>query len=123
MEQYLYRDLSYSIIGAAMEVHRALGAGFLENVYEQALAYELTLRQIPFSRQMPVVVQYKSVTVGNYRSDIVVDEKIILEIKAVAALVAAHESQAHHYLKATGFRLALLLNFGTESLQIKRIIL
>ena len=107
------------MIGAAIEVHRLLGPGFLENVYEQALAHELTLRQIPFTRQIHIVVQYKDVPVGNYRGDIIADDKIILEIKAITALVPAHESQAHHYLIATGFRLAMLLNFGTESLQIQ----
>lgn len=123
MEGLLYQKLSYSVIGAAMEVHRLLGPGFLENVYELALARELTLRKIPFSRQILIGVRYKDADVGKYRADVIVDSKIILEIKSVTALVPAHESQALHYLRATGFRLAMLLNFGTDSLQIKRIIL
>ena len=123
MEEYLYHDLSRLVIGAAIEVHKLLGPGFLENVYEKALAHELTLRQIPFGSQLWVSVQYKDIAVGKYRADFVVDDKIILEIKGSAALVARHEAQALHYLAATGLRLALLLNFGAASLQIKRIIL
>ena len=122
MEEYLYHDLSRLVIGAAIEVHRMLGPGFLKNVYEKALAHEFTLRQIPFSSQLWVSVQYKDITVGKYRADFVVDDKIIMEIKASSALVAKHDAQALHYLAATGLRLALLLNFGAASLQIKRII-
>ena len=75
MERILYRDLSYAEVGAAMEVHKLLGSGFLESVYEQALAHELTLSEIPFIRQLPVMVQYKDLAVGKYRADLVVDKK------------------------------------------------
>ena len=122
MTDYLFEQLSYAAIGAAMEVHRLLGPGFLEGVYEQALAVELGLREIPFRRQVPLTVLYKNVSVGDYRPDFVVDDRIIIEIKAVSDLASAHESQAHHYLVATGMRLAILLNFGARSLQIRRII-
>jgi GxxExxY protein len=122
MEEYLYQELSYRIIGAAMEVHKLLGPGFLEMVYEKALAHEFSLRKIPYYHQKSLFVKYKEIDVGKYRPDIVVDNKIILEIKSVTSFSPAHESQAHHYLIATGLRLALLLNFGAESLQIKRII-
>ncbi len=105
-----------------MEVHRTLGPGFLEAVYEHAMVHELELRQIPFERQAALRVRYKGVEVGEYRADIIVDRKIVLEIKASTVLTRAHEAQAHHYLAATGLRLALLLNFGRNSLDIKRII-
>lgn len=119
----LYEELSGIIIGAAMEVHKQLGSGFLEAVYEHALAVELTARQIPFNRQTPVTVLYKQTPVGEYRADFIVDGKIILEIKATGALIAKHYAQVLHYLTATRLRLALLLNFGAQSLQVKRLIL
>jgi GxxExxY protein len=122
MEELLYNDLTHAIIGAAIEVHKQLGPGFLEMVYERALAHEFALRHIPFARQSPIPVQYKDIKVGKYQADLIVDGKIILEIKAVAALTRAHEAQALHYLTATSSRLALLLNFGQSTLQIKRII-
>jgi len=122
MTKILFKELSYKIIGAAMEVHRILGPGFLEAVYEAALAHELTLRGIPFERQKELPVYYKGQLVGHYVADFVVDGQIILELKAVSALTKAHEAQAHNYLAATGLSLAILLNFGAESLQQKRIV-
>ena len=122
MTKILFRELSYKIIGAAMEVHRVLGPGFLEAVYEAALAHELTLRGIPFERQKELPVYYKGQLVGHYVADFVIDGQIILELKAVSALTKAHEAQAHNYLAATGLRLAILLNFGADSLQQKRIV-
>jgi GxxExxY protein len=119
----LYEELSATVIGAAMEVHKLLGPGFLESVYEHALAAELAIRQIPFQRQAQITVLYKQVQVGEYRADFIVDSKIILEIKATTALIPEHYAQALHYLNATGLRLALLFNYGTRSLQFKRIIL
>jgi len=122
MTKILFKELSYKIIGAAMEVHRILGPGFLEAVYEGALAHELTLRGIPFERQRELPVYYKGQLVGHYVADFVIDGQIILELKAVSALTKAHEAQAHNYLAATCLRLAILLNFGAESLQQKRIV-
>jgi GxxExxY protein len=120
--EMLYEELSGTILGAAMEVHKQLGAGFLESVYEHAPALEPAGRKIPFVRQAPIRVMYKGEQVGEYRADPLVDGKIILEIKATAALIAEHLAPALHYLTATELRLALLLNFGTKSLQFKRII-
>ena len=94
MKDILYKELAFSIVGAAQEVHRALGPGFLEAVYEHALEYELQLRGIPFERQRPLRVTYKDHCVGDYSADFLVDNSIILEIKAVAALLPAHEAQA-----------------------------
>ena len=122
MTRILYKELSYAVVGAAMEVHGALGPGFLESVYEEALAYELELRGIPFERQKHLPVYYKGQQVGEYAADLVVDGKIILELKAVSRFAATHEAQAHNYLAATGLRLAILLNFGASSLQQKRIV-
>jgi GxxExxY protein len=120
--EILYKELSYAIIGAAMEVHRVLGPGFLEAVYQKALAHELTLRGIHFEQFKRLPVTYKGELVGEYEADFVVEDKIILEIKAVSALNQAHEAQAINYLAATGLRLAILLNFGAASLQHKRLV-
>lgn len=122
MNKLLYEPLTYAINGAAMEVHRILGPGFLEAVYQAAMERELTLRGIPFESQKRLEVTYKDQIVGEYIADIVVDDKIILELKAISRLNKAHEAQAHNYLAATGLRLALLLNFGATSLEWKRII-
>ena len=122
-QAFLYKDLTYQIIGAAMEVHRRLGHGFLEKVYENALAHELTLREISFERQQIMTVHYKEVPVGEYRADFVVDGKVIAELKAVKKLLPEHEAQLINYLKATGLRVGLLLNFGASSLEkVRRIV-
>jgi GxxExxY protein len=120
--EILYKELSYAIVGAAMEVHRILGPGFLESVYQAALAHEFTLQGIPFEQFRRLPVMYKGILVGDYIADFVVNNQIIVEIKAVSSLNDAHEAQALNYLAATGFRLALLLNFGAESLQRKRVV-
>jgi len=122
MTEILFKELSFAIIGAAMEVHRILGPGFLEAVYQAALEHELTLRGIPFEAQKRLAVTYKGRLVGEYVADIVVDGQIILELKAISALTKAHEAQAHNYLAATGLRLAILLNFGAKSLEQERVV-
>lgn len=121
MAEILYKELSFAAVGAAMEVHSQLGPGFLESVYHTALEYELGLRQIPFESHKALPVLYKAKTIGQYEADIIVDDAIILELKAVSTISASHIAQAHHYLAATGLRLAIILNFGAESLQTKRI--
>ena len=118
----LYEEISRIVIGAAMEVHKILGPGSLESVYEHALALELKAQGMSFERQVPIIVLYKQAQIGEYRADFLVDGEIILEIKATSALMPEHQSQALHYLAATGLRLALLFNFGSKSLQFKRII-
>ncbi len=122
MPKLIHKDLSYQIIGATMEVHNTLGAGFLEKVYEKALAYELRLRGIHIETQRPLVVVYKGQVVGKYVADIVADDKIILELKAVSQLADIHIAQAVNYLVATGYELAILLNFGAPRLQYKRVV-
>jgi GxxExxY protein len=122
MAELLYKELTFAVIGAAMEVHRLLGLGFLEAVYQKALAHELRARNIPFQEQVHLPVIYKGELIGDYIADFVVDGKLIVEIKAVSRLNSAHQAQAMHYLTATGLRLALLLNFGAGSLEHRRVI-
>ena len=121
--EFLYQDLSGEIIGAAIEVHKTLGPGFPERVYQVALEHELTLREIPFESQKQVLVIYKGIVAVEYFIDLIVDGKIILELKALNDLEPVHEAQAMSYLKASKLRLALLLNFGQKIIQSKRIIL
>lgn len=102
MAEILYKDLSFQVVGAAMEVHRQLGPGFLEQVYHNALAHELTLQSVPFESHKALPVLYKDQTVGVYEADLVIDSKIIVELKSGAGLHAAHFAQAQHYLAATG---------------------
>jgi GxxExxY protein len=122
MAELLYKELTFAVIGAAMEVHRILGPGFLEAVYQTALARELTLRGIQFEQQVRLPVTYKDTLAGEYIADFVIEGKLIVEIKAVSKFNASHQAQAMHYLTATGLRLALLLNFGTGSLEHRRVI-
>jgi GxxExxY protein len=112
MTEILYKELSYAIVGAAMEVFNALGHGFLEAVYQKALAHEFKLRGIPFEEQVRLPVRYKDLLVGDYIADFVIDGKIIVEIKSVSHFKNEHQAQAMHYLAATGYQLAILLNFG-----------
>jgi GxxExxY protein len=105
------------IIGACIEVHRALGPGFLEEIYEEALAIEFGLRGIPFKRQLPVSIQYKGNPVGDHRLDFLVADKIVLEIKAVTEIALIHKAIVKSYLKATSKKLALLVNFNVRALK------
>ena len=117
------KEESYKIIGAAMEVHRELGSGFLEAVYQEALALEFIRKDIPFKQEAKLEISYKEQTLSKYyEADFICYNKIILEIKAINELSSSHESQVINYLKATGFELGLLINFGEESLEYKRLI-
>jgi GxxExxY protein len=122
--EVLFKKESYSIIGAAMEVHRTLGKGFLESVYQESLGLEFKKRQIPFSREQILELFYKEDKLSKYFvADFICFDKIILELKSVSGLTSEHEAQAFNYLKATQMNLALLINFGGNSLQYKRIVL
>jgi GxxExxY protein len=112
--------ISQKIIGAAQEVHREFEPGFLENVYEGALAKELAALSVTFVRQTPLEVAYKDDVVGLYYADLLVEGRVICELKAVKAIAIEHEAQLLHYLKATGLQVRLILNFGSSSLQVKR---
>ena len=119
----IYKEESYNIIGACMEVHKELGPGFLEAVYQEALALEFKRKGIPFKQKAKLEISYKGETLSKYyEADFVCYNKIILEIKAINELSGGHESQVINYLKATGFKLGLLINFGAESLEYKRLI-
>jgi GxxExxY protein len=114
---------TYAIIGAAMEVHRQLGCGFLEAVYQEAMKLEMTARGIPFRPQVELPVFYKRVQLATfYRADFVCYESLIVELKATAQLGGIEDAQVINYLKATRFHLGLLLNFGSTSLQYKRLV-
>ena len=123
-EKWLYKDLTQEVIGAAMEVHRELGTGFLEYVYEEALCYELKLREIHFERQKELDIYYKDLLIPRkYKPDLIVENKVIVEIKATSGLTEVEEAQLLNYLKATKMRVGLLLNFGKKKLEMKRRIL
>ena len=118
--------LSREIIGAAIEVHKQLGPGLLESAYEHCLAYELSLRKIPFERQKPMPVIYKGVKLDcGYRLDLLVDNCVVVDLKAVDKIHPVHEAQMHTYLKLADCKLGLLLNFNVFLLKsgIKRIVL
>ena len=116
--------LAHSVIGAAIEVHTVLGPGFLENMYEEALASELSLRKIPFERQKKIGLYYKGCSIGEHRVDLLVDGQLIVELKVVDSFFPIHTAQVLSYLKATDLKLGLLINFNVTSLKIgiKRVI-
>jgi len=116
-------QISYAIQGCAFEVYRQLGCGFLEKVYEKALLAELKLQGLRAEAQVPVVVRYKKVVVGEYFADIVVEKRIILELKAQQKLPLASKAQLLNYLKATGLHLGMLINFAFPRASVKRVVL
>ena len=117
--------LAHAVIGAAIEVHRNLGPGFLESVYENALCVELKFRNIPFARQHAVSVDYKGHDVGTGKIDMLVDGDLVVELKAVEALLPVHVAQVISYLKVVGGKLGLLLNFNAAVMKdgVKRVVL
>lgn len=118
----LFEEATYKIIGAAMEVHKILGSGFLEAVYEEALAHEFDLKNIGYERQKTMDVKYKGVIAKQYVADFVVEGKVLVELKAMRNLTELEKAQVQNYLKGTGIRIGLLVNFGESSLKYKRII-
>ena len=114
---------TFAIIGAAMEVHQTLGYGFLEAVYQEALALEFESRHIPFQREISLPVIYKGRKLGIlYRADFLCYDTVIVEVKAITQLSGTEEAQVINYLKATGLDVGLLINFGAKSLQYKHFI-
>ena len=112
---------TYAIIGAAMEVHKHLGCGFLEPVYQEALTVELSERSVPYRREVELPVFYKRKKLNTmYRADFICFDSVIVELKALAGIGRTEEAQIINYLKATGFEVGLLLNFGAASLEYRR---
>ena len=121
-EKIVYKDLSYKITGLAMEAHSKLGYGFLEKVYENAMMVLLRREGIHAKQQAPITVYFDGEVVGDYYADILVEDKIILELKAIEKIIDVHRAQTLNYLKATGLHLAILLNFGKEGLKYERLV-
>jgi GxxExxY protein len=120
-DDLLYAELSYKIMGIAFEVHNQLGPGFGEDIYEAAMLMDLALEGIPVEQQKTFEVKYRGVVIGKYRADLIVDGKIILELKAVSAINDLFKQQLLSYLKATGYRLGILINFGSKRVESVRI--
>ena len=117
------KELSYKIVGIAYKVRDELGFGFLEKVYENALAITLSESGLKALQQVPLNVMFHGHVVGIYCPDILVEDKIIIEIKSCERIIAAHKAQTLNYLKATGLRLGIILNFGKQSVEVERLIL
>jgi len=122
-ENIIYKDLSYKIIELALEVHNELGCGFLEKVYENALMILLNRENISARQQAPADVYFKGKVVGQYFADILVDNKLILELKTVDVIANIHKAQVLNYLRATGLKLGLILNFGKPRFEYQRLVL
>ena len=116
------KTLSERVIGSAMAVSKSLGAGFLERVYANALELELRAVGIPFVRESPLPVFYRDFQVGSFKADFLIDTKLVLELKAVRALLPEHQAQLMNYLRAGQYKAGLLLNFGTPRLGVKRMV-
>ena len=119
--EYLYSDITNEVLNAFYDVYNELGYGFLEKVYKNALFNELTQRGIRCQKEYPISVYYKGVCVGDYYADIMIEDKIILELKAVKTILPEHLAQLNNYLRATNAEVGLLLNFGMEP-QKKRVV-
>ncbi len=123
-QELLYKEECYKIVGACMEVHRTLGCGFLEPVYQDALAIEFQHSRIPHEREKVFEIDYKGIVLPNtYKADFICYGQIIVELKALSQLTNDHTSQILNYLKASRMKVGLLINFGTKSLQHQRYIL
>ena len=121
MNKLLYKDLSYKIIGAAREVYKELGPGYLESVYEDALCYELDLLSIEYQRQIELDVHYKNIKFERrFRADLLVENKVLVENKAIKKITNQDEAQLINYLKTTRLRVGLLFNFGAETFAMLR---
>ncbi len=124
MNKLKHRQITEKIIGAAFEVHKTLGCGVPEVIYQRALAYELSKVKLDYDREISQNIYYKNAInpIGNRRADFIVESKVLLELKAISELNDTHLNQILNYLKAYKFEVGLLLNFGSQSLQIKRVV-
>ena len=123
MPEVVQKELSYEIIGIAMQVYNELGYGFLEKVYENALMLMFKEENIKAEQQKDIKVKFKGSIIGNYIADILVEDRIILELKSVSKLTDKHKAQTVNYLKATGLKLGIILNFSSNSLEFQRVVL
>jgi len=121
-DEHRFNEVTQKVIGASFEVANTLGRGFVEKVYANALCSEIEHRGILAKREWPVKVFYKGSIVGNFLCDLLVDEQLIIEVKATSGINNLHMAQCLNYLKATNLKLCLLINFGASSVQIKRIV-
>ena len=121
-QEYLYADITHKVIGCAMEVHKFLGNGFQEVIYQRALGYEMYKSGLGFQREIEQNIFYKDLTepIGTRRADFIVEERVLVEIKAIAKLEEVHWAQTINYLRAYKFEVGLLINFGSKSLEFKR---
>ena len=123
MVNLIFKEECFEITGAAIQVWKTLGYGFLEKVYENALAIELRRRGFQVLQQAPIKVQYEGEIVGDYYADVLVNESILLELKSAEAISTAHVAQTLNYLKATGLTLGIILNFGPNKMEARRLVL
>jgi GxxExxY protein len=119
---YIYKELTYKIIGAIYNIHKELGNVHKETIYHKAIAIELAEKEIPFEEEKPIDVIYKRKKIGVYRPDFIIDDKVILEVKVAPAITKAMRDQVYYYVKGTNYKLVLLANFGTSKVGIKRLI-
>lgn len=119
-EDHLYKDLTYQIIGIAFSIHKQLGPVHKEIIYQNALAHELDILPVPYKREPSLAIQYKDKNVGIYKPDFIIDDKVIVELKAEKYPSAQAKTQLSYYLKGTQYKVGLLLNFGTSSLDVNR---
>lgn len=122
-DKIVHRDLSYKIVGLAIQVRKELGFGFLEKVYENALMVLFRENGIKAEQQVAIKVTFHGQIIGDYVADILVEDSIILELKALDKIIPVHKAQVLNYLKATGLKLAILLNFGKDSLEHERLVM
>ncbi|MFH1826588.1 MAG: GxxExxY protein [bacterium] len=122
MTELLYKELTFRIIGAIFEVHKSIGPGFVEKIYEHALAEELKLKKIPYEQQKKISVCYKNKIVGYHILDFVIDDKVVLELKSTPELLPVHDAQLISSLKAGKYRVGLLVNFAKKSVEHKRFV-
>ena len=118
---YLHSQVTSEINAAAIDVHKEIGPGFLENIYEEALCVEFDRRRIGYERQLPIRIRYMGIPVGLYRLDLVVDRKVVVEVKAVESIHEAHLAVALAYLKATGLQVGLVINFADSLMRSRRV--
>ncbi|MBU0457896.1 GxxExxY protein [Patescibacteria group bacterium] len=120
MSDFKYTDLTKQIIGCAMKVHNELGNGFQEVIYQRALAQEMRAIDLDFARELPMSIIYKGIDIGERRADFVVEDKVIVELKAITKIDDVHFAQTINYLEAYEFEVGLLINFGSKRLEFKR---